>query len=173
MTFARSEVARISKQFGCLLHLQEVMDDEGKPVDLVQVMWAFAGNESSFGHNTEPRFEAAYWDGKYSHDPHQEVLNNKYGKLGASSFGIFQIMLCNVHGSFTPAEFSDIEKNACAFVGFMNRQLDRADLRGTMPRNLDELADMYNSGNCRDSVTPQVAEYIARFRHNYYNEVLG
>jgi hypothetical protein len=173
--FPRSEVGRISKQFGPLLKLDGILDDEGKIVDPVQVMWAFSGNESTFGHDCDPRFEPAYWQGgRYAEDPHQETLNAKYGKLGASSHGIFQIMCCNLFGGFTPQELaSDVDANGQAFVGFLNKWLDRETLRGRRPRDLGEMADTYNSGNCRDTVTAAVHEYIQRFRHNYFSEVLG
>lgn len=174
ITFERSEVGRICKQFGPLLKLDGVFDDEGKMVDPVQTMWAFAGNESTFGHDCDPRFEPAYWTGgRYAEDPHQEILNSRYGKLGASSHGIFQIMCCNLFSGFTPEELAtDADANAQAFVGFLNKYLDRETLRGTRPRNINELAAMFNTGNPR-SDTLAAHDYEAKFRHHYFNEVLG
>jgi hypothetical protein len=180
MNFTKSDIAGLCLRFAPLLKLDGITDDDGKPVNKVSAMFAFAGCESSFGADCTPRFEKAYWQGslpgfpdwrgKYSQDPRQLLLNEKYGKLGASSHGIFQIMLCNAIG-FVPSEFKDLEKNGQAFIGFLNRYVERERLHGRLPRNLAELADMYNSGNARDAIVPH--EYIDKFRKNYFNEVIA
>lgn len=168
-TVPKDTVAKLCKQFGCILKLQDTRDDEGKPLDGAQLLWAIAGVESGWGANCGPRLEPAYWTGKYSKDQIQAELNFIHGKDGASSLGPWQIMAVHAYRSgFKPAELrTDAERACLATVGFLNREI----LGRQHARTLEEIGDAYNSGNFKDA--NKVPEYVAKLRHNYYSEVLG
>jgi hypothetical protein len=170
-SFPRSEVVRASEQYGALLKLEGIVDGTGTQLDGVQWMFATACVESSAGANCTPKFEPAYWvGGIYSGDQRQEELNHMFGKDGAKSYGPWQIMLVNCIG-YKPEEFSDIDKCAVAYIGFLNRYLEHETKRGRRPKTLEDLADMYNSGNCKDKNVPTA--YIEKVREHYFSEVLG
>lgn len=157
MTFTREQIAKACRDYGrSLLNLPP-------DVDGPQLMWALAGNESSFGANCTPRFEKSYFSGRYSKEPPMPHLISLFGEAAACSYGPWQVMLCNCYG-YKPEEFSDLEKCAEAFIAFLNRQLERQK-----PVTLKEVFDMYNSGNWRDSIVP--TDYIAKGVKNYQAEM--
>jgi hypothetical protein len=172
-SFPKSKIAELSARLGGLLKLDGIVDNAGKPLDGPGVMYAFALTESIHRGDLldcTPRFEPAYFSGRYSKEKHQAELNALYGPDGAKSYGNWQVMLVNAPG-FKPSEFTDPEKGALAFLGYMNRYLAGQANLGRAPRTLGELGDMYNSGNCRDANT--VPEYRARLENFYATEVLG
>src|SRR5271165_3830646 len=88
-----------------------------------QLLWAMAGNESSFGADCTPRHEPAFdIGGPYAgHAPMPDLLA-KWGSLGASSFGPCQILLANCP-TMAPADFDDLVIAFSATVQFLNQQL--------------------------------------------------
>lgn len=159
-SFPKSAVAAACQTYGPQLVLDGIVDWRGNVVDPILAMWAFSGNESSFGADCDPRFEPAYFSGRYSTASWQAELNEQFGQDAAKSYGCWQVMLCNCPTGMTPSDFEQIEAGAQAFVFCMNRMV-----RAQQPKTLDELADMYNTGNWRDRNVPE--EYIAKLRKNY------
>ena len=127
-------------------------------VDGQQLLWAMAGVESSFGTNCTPRHEPAFdVDGKYGHNPPMPALLEKYGSpAAASSYGPWQVMLCNA-GGLGPADFDDIDKAAHASVAYLNLALRRF-----RPSDLDEIGECWNAG----SIKPD-PEYTTKLSKNY------
>lgn len=165
--FTRAEVAQMCLKYGPLLDLSGITDSDGRVLDPVLVMWAFALNESIHEGDLltcPPRFEPAYWTGGRYADPsniacrYQIDLNRRFGKDGAKSYGNWQVMLCNT--GFTPEQFISCEIGAQAFLAFINR-----NVMAQKPKTLANLADLYNSGNWRDLNVPQ--PYIDRLQRNY------
>jgi hypothetical protein len=159
VSFLKASIAIACQSFGPLLKLTGMADWRGNQLDPILVMWAFAGNESSFGKDCTPRFEPAYFSGRYSTEKWQAKLNDEYGEEGAKSYGPWQVMLCNAPG-YAPSEFIHLEVCATVFIACMNRMI-----AAQKPTNLDQLADMYNSGNWRDRNVPE--KYIADLRKHY------
>lgn len=95
-------------------------------VDPTKLLWAFAGNESSFGENCTPRHEPAYDEGGlYSSAPSQAPLLKAFGSAGACSYGPFQIMLCNCPAGTTPDEMAQLDIAFMVSVNFMKKQFLR------------------------------------------------
>lgn len=155
--FSRYEIAQLCERYGPLVKLPA----GAVSLDPKLILWALAGNESSFGANCKPRFEPAYFNGKYSKSADMQELIKDYGEDAAKSYGPWQLLLVNAPG-FTPAELADdAEKAITATIGFLNRRIFNALQSVT----LEEIADAYNSGNWRDSNVPH--EYIANFLKHY------
>lgn len=159
-SFPKDQIIAMCQQYGPQLTLEGIVDWCGNALDPVLVMWAFAGNESSFGANCTPRFEPAYFAGRYAHEPWQEQLNKEYGQDGAKSYGPWQVMLCNCPSGTKPGDYQELAAGAVAFISYMNREI-----RAQKPQTLDEMGDMYNSGNWHDDNVPEV--YIANLRKHY------
>jgi hypothetical protein len=143
-------IATLCRQYGPALNV---------PIGIngVCLLWALAGNESSFGASCAPRHELGYC---YGHKYFDASYTHEWGCLAHCSFSPWQIMATNAKG-FTPLELlDDPEKAIQATVGFLNRQILGAEKAAT----LSEIADAYNSGNWRDAIVPQ--EYIDRLIKN-------
>jgi hypothetical protein len=151
-------------------YLKETDDGTGKPIEGPRLLWAIAGNESSFGANCKPRHELAYdWGGHYAKEHHQADLLQLYGSDAACSWGPWQVMPCNALG-FKPTELGmELEKAATATVGYLKRFV----LAGRQARTLKEVLDCYNSGTYRDAITPAVETYIERGLVHYFEEVIS
>lgn len=127
-------------------------------LDATQLLWAIAGNESSFGGNISPRHEPGYcYKGHYF----SADATKQYGCLAHCSFGPWQIMAPNAMG-FSPVELvSDLETCGMATVAFLNREI----LGRQGAQTLDEIGDAYNSGNFRDHNIPEL--YLVSLKANY------
>lgn len=171
--FSKADIGSACKRFGPLLN--------GVPagVDPVQLMWAIALNESIWHEShpdmlfCPPRFEPAYFFGGAYCDEHgsaeaqeQYKYCTTYSSDAAKSYGPWQVMYLHTHGAFKPEEFQDLDTGAQLFLMFMNHELRRQK-----PETLEEILDMYNSGNWRDRHKPE--EYIARGVHHYLTNILG
>lgn len=148
-------IAEMCRKFGPVLKL------EGTGIDGARLLYALSGNESSFGTNCRPRFEPAYFTGRYAKNATMQELIGLYGEDAAKSYGPWQILPINAIG-FSPKELAtDLEKACTATVGFLNRYVFHAQKAVT----LEEIADTYNSGNWKDANVP--ARYIADLVRNY------
>lgn len=150
-SFPKEQIGKLCKQFGPLLHTPEGING-------VQLLWAIAGNESSFGANCRPRHEPAYdVGGKYA----DHKLLEAYGSDAACSYNAWQIMFPNAPG-FTPKELREDPEKACiATVGFLNRRI----FDHLKAKDLDEVAHYYNGGGD--------PSYAPKLKHNYLCEILG
>jgi hypothetical protein len=137
-----------------------MLDNLGGALDPVRLMWAIAGKESSFGRNCVPRFESAYFtNGRYGGNPPMPELIRLYGKAAASSYGPWQVMLCNCRHR-APADLNSLENCALDFVYHANRILE-----GQKPPNLDTFAWAYNSGHWHTAIKPE--DYIVHVTAYY------
>lgn len=113
-------------------------------VDPVQLLWALAGNESSYGANCTPRHEPGYCyitHGRYATTGQMRELTQEWGCLAHCSYGPWQLMLDNAHGAFSPLELmSDPEKACMATVSFLRRVVL------PMSHSLDDIGHFYNAG---------------------------
>lgn len=166
--FSKDEVAALCRYYGPLVHLKGISGLHGEELDGAQLMWAFALNESYHEPKDKvppdfflcpPRFEPAYFTGRYASGTYQSELNTRFGQDGAKSYGCWQVMLCNT--GFKPEEFERCEIGAQAFLGHMNRMI--ADQK---PDRISQIADSYNSGNFKDFSVPDA--YIKRLIEHYY-----
>lgn len=154
MIFTREEIAAVCRELGPKL--------VGLPdgVDGTRLLWGIAGCESSFGSNAVPKFEDAYYSGRYSANIDQHRLNELYGRNGASSFGPWQVMLVNAPQGSTPQSFTSAHYGAVAAVAVLNRIM-----RTQKPKTLGDIGDAFNSGNSRDN--NRVPEYRAKLERFY------
>lgn len=156
VNFARAELITTCRKNGSLLDLV------GTSIDGVRLLWALAGNESSFGRNCLPRYESAFYTGgAYGSSDQMVPLIAKFGHNAACSYGPWQLMLVNAPVGAVPEDFASID-NACLFtVNFINHRI----IRGQGAKTVEEIADSFNSGSFRDSNVPRV--YIADCLRNY------
>jgi hypothetical protein len=132
-------------------------------VDPVKLLWAMAGNESSFGKNCTPRHEPAYdFGGRYAAHPQQQHLLEAFGTAAAYSYGPWQQMFCNAPTGFTPESFADIHNCGISVVAQLNRIL-----RSEKPTNLAQIASCWNAGHIEPKPLPDVAAYAAELETNY------
>lgn len=154
--FAHDDVLKACRTYGPILDgfLKTSDDGTGNPIIGARLLWALAGNESSFGANCKPRFEQAYWiGGLYAQNGiTQKNLNVKYPQgAAAHSYGPWQIMPCNAIGFKCEELATDLEKAAIATIGFIRRFV----IGVRSARTLAEMLDVYNSGTWRDSETAE------------------
>jgi hypothetical protein len=127
-----------------------------------QLLWAMAGNESSFGVRCTPRHEPAFdVGGEYATHAPMPALLAKYGSAAACSYGPWQILLANA-ASYTPADFSVLTEAAAATIAYLNQQL-----RAFRPQSLAQIGSLWNSGGPNHSDNPKVAAYIAQLTKFY------
>ena len=147
-------------------------DGSGNLIDVPRLLWALAGNESTFGDNCKPRHEPAYDVGGYYYERSQAVRDavKKYGvdadgkARAACSYGPWQVMLINTH--YTPEELaSDPAKVADATVHYLSTYV--VQFRKAL--TLAEILDTYNTGNWKDKNVP--LKYI-HDGVNYYQNFL-
>ena len=134
-------------------------------VDGVKLLWALAGNESSFGANAVPLHENAYcYRGKYFTKEVAE-LTRKHGCLAHCSYGPWQVLLINTKIAYDQPDPIAMHVNASyalvATVEFINKRI--FDSQGA--KDLKQIADSYNSGNFRDTIIPTA--YIDKLVKNY------
>lgn len=128
-------------------------------VDGAQLLWAIAGNESSFGFNCTPRYEPAFDRG----GPYADIpMLNRFGRDAACSWGPWQIMFANCPPDYAPEDMKDLTKAVFATAAFLNHQLYRFE-----PTSLAAIAAIWNGGNPGAIVKPQVAAYAAKLESNY------
>ncbi|HEX5236143.1 MAG TPA: hypothetical protein VFW25_12530 [Silvibacterium sp.] len=160
MNFSRAEVIAACRKWATKLWLPPEINGP-------QLLWALAGNESSFGANCAPRHEPAYdVGGVYAKNPEQARLLELFGSAGACSYGPWQEMLVNCSPGTRPEDLAE-NVNRCALeaAGFINDRI----LRGQKARTIEEIAEAYNSGKWKWEEVPRgVATYVADCVR-YYN----
>lgn len=156
INFARAELIGVCKKNGALLDLANT------GIDGVRLLWALAGNESSFGRDCKPRYESAFYTGgAYGSSDQMVPLITKFGHNAACSYGAWQLMLVNAPVGTTPEDFANLD-NACLLtINHINRRIIKAQGAKTV----EEIADAYNSGSFRGGVIPR--KYISDCLHNY------
>lgn len=153
MNYTRQQIADVCRAYGPQL------TDLPDGVDGAQLLWALAGNESSFGANCTPRYEPAYdAGGRYA----DAGLLAQFGRAAAMSYGPWQIMFVNCPRNYSPADMYDLDKASVATVLFLNRQLNRF-----RPVTLRYLGAIWNGGNPGAINIPAVAQYAERLAENY------
>jgi hypothetical protein len=154
MNVPRPTIVDLCNRFGGALKVPPTIDG-------ARLLWALAGNESSFGLNASPRHEQAYCHGGRYYD---KALTGIWGCLAHCSFGAWQVMYPNISfgGAVSPLDvMNKPEVAANAAVQFINRRILMAEKATT----IEEIADAYNSGDWRDSIIPE--KYIADLVKNY------
>jgi hypothetical protein len=158
MTFAREDVAAQCRRWGGSLWLPPEIDG-------VKLLWALAGNESSFGANAAPRHEPAYdVGGKFAKVPAQAKLLELYGSAGACSYGPWQEMLVNCVAGTKPDDMAQLGRCGLETTAFINRRI----LKGEHATTIAEIAEAYNSGKWQWETVPRGVETYAEDCVKYY-----
>ena len=163
----RQVVAALCHQNGSKLPLAGTNDGTGRAIDGVRLLWAIAGNESSFGDNCTPRHEPAYDVGGYYYDRSAAVRKavQQWGSDAACSYGPWQVMLINTQSS--PEQIGSDPSVACnATVHYLTTYV----LGFRKARTLAEILDTYNTGNWRERSVP--TKYIHDGTNYYQNFLL-
>lgn len=170
MKIDSTQLADVCKRYGALLR------DLPAGIDGPTLLWAIAGNESSFGQNVVPRHEPEYcpqalWHehlsaagekqylqrpGRYAADPTQVQLHRGFGCLACCSHTAWQIMAAHAVG-YTPVELmNDLEKSAEAVVGFLNREIPVRK-----PQTLAHFAGIWNGAASTQYIADLEKHYAA------------
>lgn len=131
------------------------------PVDGGLMLWAIAGCESTFGRDRLfVRNESAYSPGGrlYANSVMLRALWGKWGVLGASSFGSFQLMFATATELGFYGHPCDLQQDDVGAQWAARLIKDRIIARGAS--TLSHVLDAYNSGSHRDVIIP--ADYIRR-----------
>lgn len=155
MQLARTTLASLCQQFGPQLTLPAGLD--GK-----QLLWALAGNESTFGADMSPRHEHGYCYGGRYFDPH---ATRAWGCLAHCSYGPWQVMFPNFAlGSNPLVILASPAVVAAAAVALIQKHIVGAEKATT----LAQIADAYNAGDWHHKTPKDVPEqYIAKLVGNY------
>lgn len=135
-------------------------------VDPARLLWAIAGQESSYGADCGPRFEPGYWSGEESLNPVQSGLNARFGRAAAMSYGPWQVMYINAYPLGTPEQLdANLDLATQAAVHFLNGYV----LGVKKAKSLQEIAQIYNSGCLSDPMKLGVLRYVENVTRNYEN----
>lgn len=164
-------------QYLCGYYASEVhlssLEEELNPKAL---LWALAGNESSYGEFGIPRFEKAYAPGGqyFSRSTFLQTHWQRWGDMVACSYGPLQLMFENTRyhcPRYTPADLIDgYELCMAASVTFLNKFIGQQD-----PRQIKHIFDAWNTGNWKDGNIPWLyvdlgmKRYKAGFGNNLDN----
>lgn len=136
----------------------------GQPAGLDgrQLMAAIASNESSLGKDCGPRYEPSYDVGGRNVNAVQAALLKRYGKEAAMSYTPWQLMFINCP-DYSPTELNnDAVIGARCFVNYFNHYVMHFD-----PRNLSQIAQIYNGGHIFSEIPAGVQTYINRLQVAY------
>ena len=126
-------------------------------IDPVKILCAILHNESSYGVFNVPRFEKAYGPGGKYYNHTQYTL---WGAWACCSYSSFQIMYPTARElgfTGTPGQLWNDEEAIKWAIKLINVRI----IRKQGAKTVNQIADGYNSGNCNDSIIPEV--YIAKF----------
>lgn len=161
MNWTRQQIAD-----ACRRHCVDVKPTLIGDYDAARLLWAFCGKESSFGANCAPRHEPAYdVGGIYARNPEQAALLEKFGSLGACSFGPMQVMLVNAPSGYAPKDFDDLDRAMAAGVFALNTLLGR-----NHATTLSEMGACYNAGHVPREAWPAGVQKYARDLVTHYAE---
>jgi len=133
------------------------------------LLGALAENESAFDHGDAPRFEPSYYYGGRYYDQSKELRDAValQGALAACSWGPFQLMAANaLRFGYPVGEPLYALWHVDVSLPYVVK-LVREILSKQKPPTPADLADAFNSGNWRDSISPQVAKYRADFTRRF------
>lgn len=145
---------------GCVTH-------DGQPVDGVRLLWAIAGNESSFGQQREfVKYEPGYLPSGYYYRNSIDIKGQfrRWGVLASSSFGSFQIM----YQTAREVGYKDhpiLLQNDKICAQWATTLILKRFVKAQHAETLRDIFDAYNSGNSHDSIVPQ--EYIDKAIQTY------
>jgi hypothetical protein len=137
-------------------------------IDGAALLYAIAGNESTFGERREfVKHEAGYLPGGhyFANSPDLRDAYHQYGVLAGSSFGTWQLMYIVARElGFTghPIELQHDETLLLWVVQHVQRHILKRE-----PRTLADIFDAYNSGNFTDGNVPK--DYILKGLHTYHD----
>ena len=149
MMVSRALVASLCRKYGAQLY--------GLPgIDGGRLMWALAGNESTFGMDPNPRHEPSYCaGGKYF----SEALTASWGCFAHCSYGPWQLMFANVTPGISPLVLAT-DPEMCARMSM--RFLQVWVLGTNRAKSLAEIGEVYNAGHIT-----QDAGYVGKLTVNY------
>ena len=152
MRLTKEELAALCREYGPSLHLPPGLDG-------AQMLWAFAGRESSFGLRCVFLHEKAYcYGGKYyAADKVLRDLTDSWGCWSHASYGPWQILFANAYRLDPMIDPIHLMTDASACVKITVAQFNRI-IDSQKPPGLREIADAWNSGNWRDGLQP--TEYM-------------
>ena len=159
VSFTEQEIADACRTWG-----PRLLIPHGAAIDGTRLLWALAGNESSFGANCRPRHEMGYCIGPYSRTASVVIATEQFGHAAHCSFGPWQMMLVNADPACDPELFGRVGFCALKVGGFLNVEI----FQRQQASSLEEVGAAYNTGNFRDKNKWPVA-YIAKLMHNYNN----
>lgn len=159
VNFTRAQIAD-----ACRRHCVDVRAELILDYDAARLLWAICGNESNFGANCAARHEPAYdTGGRYAANLQQAALLEKFGSLGACSFGPMQVMLYNAPEGYAPKDFDDLDHAIAAGVYALNRLLGH-----NQPQTLAEMGACYNGGHVPKGLWPDaIRRYANQLIVNY------
>jgi hypothetical protein len=149
MQLARSNLANLCRQFGQHLKLPPGIDGP-------QLLWAIAGDESSFGADISPRHEAAYCHGGKYFDA---VRTKMWGCLAHCSYGPWQLMFANIAPGIGPDEL--LRSPASTAFG-VTQLIQSRIIRAQGAKTLAEIGEAYNTGKIQPD-----PDYVAKLTKNY------
>lgn len=157
MSFTQQQVADACRFWG------ENLAPLTPSLDGARLLWAIAGNESSFGVNVTPRHEPAYdIGGSLAGNPQQAALIEQFGSAAACSYGVWQLMLANAPEGTKPSDLDDLGTQALCTVGFLNSQLRRFT-----PLTLTTIGMIWNGGHPMNAPGPGIIAYCSKLSKNY------
>jgi hypothetical protein len=157
VNFTQQQIADICRIYGPQL------TNLPSGIDGAQLLWAIAGNESSFGENCAPRHEPAFdVGGVYGNGAVMKSLLAQYGSAAASSYGPWQILFCNCPAGYQPLDMGDLDKAAHATVRYLNQLIARWTCTG-----LSDVGECWNAGHPMLNPSAGVARYVSDLAGNY------
>ncbi len=155
--FSPQQIADACREFGG----QVAPLPEG--IDGAQLLWAMAGNESSFGRNVIPRHESAFdVGGMYAGNPPMPSLLREFGSAAACSYGPWQLLFVNAPQGTRPKDMQDLATCAQASVAFLNSLLRRF-----RPQTLTGIGQCWNHGSPTSHPSAGVVAYCAQLATHY------
>ena len=150
MKLDRAILIELCKTYGPIVKVPE-------GVDGVKLLWALAGNESSFGANLAPRHEPGYCrGGKY----YNVLQTGAWGCLAHCSFGPWQVMFPNFPVGTSPLLVMEEPRVAASVtVDFLNRIVFGVHKAAT----LEQIGQCYNGGH----IGADVPDYVLKLKANY------
>jgi len=137
------------------------------------LLGAAAENESAFGANASPRFEASYYynSPRYAKSPELRAAIARQGALAACSWGPWQIMAANaVRLGYSLDEPLHNLWYAHVSAPFVVRLVEEI-LTKQKPKTPEDFGDAWNSGRFGDAVSPAVAKYRTDFARRFRDVV--
>jgi len=132
-------------------------------VKAVPLLKAILMRESAYGTLTEPRRERAYCPGGRYYNEEQRERYVKFGVAAAMSYSAFQIMFplaCELGYKGIPSILGQDREAVRWVVEYLNDRIFGRQHAQTVL----EIADAYNSGNCRDRFKPlPYMQAVSRF----------